>query len=395
MNNEFIPVILGIDVGAYSVARTIYEHYKIKSIIIGKYNYWMTKYSKITDVLTINNMTEDKLIDFLVELKGKYQDKKLLLFGCSEDYVEIIIRNKDILDKYYVVPTIDYDTLVKVSSKEGFYDICEKVGINYPKTIVVNKDNYVNTEIKFKCPFIAKVSNKAMYQRIKFEGKEKVFLFKSIDEYKKMMNVLFDSGYNDTVVVQEYINGTDANMRVLTCFADKDSNVIFSSVGKVLLEEKGPDVTGNYSAIINTQDDKIVEAAKKFIKETKYVGYANFDIKYDDDTKEFYFFEVNVRLGRSNFYMGAGNTNYLEPLIDTFIYDIHDKSYKQEGCSLYSIVPFMVIKKYCKDNDLVKEAKKLKKNNPLDYNKDFSLKRKYYIIGALINHIRKFRKYYE
>ena len=36
MNNEFIPVILGIDVGAYSVARTIYEHYKIKSIVIGK-----------------------------------------------------------------------------------------------------------------------------------------------------------------------------------------------------------------------------------------------------------------------------------------------------------------------------------------------------------------------
>ena len=28
-------------------------------------------------------------------------------------------------------------------------------------------------------------------------------------------------------------------------------------------------------------------------------------------------------------------------------------------------------------------------------NKDFSLKRKYYIVGALINHIRKFRKYYE
>ena len=68
MNNEFIPVILGIDVGAYSVARTIYEHYKIKSIVIGKYTYWMTKYSKITDVLTIDNMTEEKLINFLIEL---------------------------------------------------------------------------------------------------------------------------------------------------------------------------------------------------------------------------------------------------------------------------------------------------------------------------------------
>lgn len=93
---------------------------------------------------------------------------------------------------------------------------------------------------------------------------------------------------------------------------------------------------------------KIVEAAKKFIKETKYVGYANFDIKYDDDTKEFYFFEVNVRLGRSNFYMGAGNTNYLAPLVDTFIYDIHDKTYKQEGCELYSIIPFSIIKNIVK-----------------------------------------------
>ena len=90
-----------------------------------------------------------------------------------------------------------------------------------------------------------------------------------------------------------------------------------------------------------------------------------------------------------------GNTNYLAPLVDTFIYDIHDKTYKQEGCELYSIIPFSIIKKYCKDKELVKAAKKLKKNNPLDYKKDFSLKRKYYIVGALINHIRKFRKYYE
>ena len=38
MNNNFKPVILGIDVGAYSVARCIYEHYNIKSIIVGKGN---------------------------------------------------------------------------------------------------------------------------------------------------------------------------------------------------------------------------------------------------------------------------------------------------------------------------------------------------------------------
>lgn len=395
MKEDFKPVILGIDVGAYSVARCFYEHYNIKSIIVGKYRYWMTNYSKITDVLTVDDMTEDKLINFLINLKSDYKDTKLLLFGCSEDYVEIIIRNKKILEDYYVIPMIDYDTLVKVSSKEGFYDVCERAGINYPKTLVVDKNNYRNVDIPFKMPIVGKVSNKAEYQRIKFEGKQKVFIFNSREEYLDAMDRCFSSGYSDSVVIQEFVKGNDSNMRVLTCFANQDSDVIFSSVGQVLLEEKGPDVTGNYAAIYNINDEKIVDAARKFIKETKYVGYANFDIKYDDDTKDFYFFEVNVRLGRSNFYMGAGNTNYLEPLVDTFIYNNPKDEYKQVGSELYRIVPFLVIRKYLKDKDLLRKVKLLKRNNPLDYNKDFSFKRKYYIVGALLNHIRKFRKYYE
>lgn len=392
---KFKPVILGIDVGAYSVARTFYEFYNVKSIIIGKYTYWMTDYSKITETHTVDGMKEDKLIDYLVDLKKKYPDTKLLLFGCSEDYVDTIVRNKDVLDKYYVIPTVDLKTLNRVVEKENFYDVCEKVGINYPKTIILNKDNYKDTKIPFKYPIVGKVSNKAVYQRISFEGKMKVFIINSYEELITILDRCFGAGYNDDFVVQEYIKGTDANMRVLTCFCDQNSNVLFSSVGRVLLEEKGPDVTGNYSAIVNTEDEKLVEAAKKFLKETNYKGYANFDVKYDDETKDFYFFEVNVRLGRSNFYMGAGHTNYLEPCVDAYIYENVKDKYEQKGKELYRIIPFCVIKKYVKDKELIKEYKKLKRNNPLDYKKDFSLKRKFYINMALINHIRKFRKYYE
>lgn len=391
---EFIPVVLGIDVGAYSVARTFYEFYGVKTIIIGKYNYWMTSYSKITETLIVHDMTEERLINFLIELSKKYKNKELLLFGCSEDYVDIIIRNKEILDNYFIVPTVDLKTLNKVVQKENFYKICEKLKINYPKTIILNKDNYKKETIDFNYPIVAKASNKAIYQRINFEGKMKVFVFNNHDELLEMLSRAFNSGYTDDFVVQEYIAGPDSNMRVLTCFCDENSNLLFSSVGKVLLEEKGPDVTGNYSAIVNTEDDKIVEAAKKFLKETKYKGYANFDIKYDDNTKEFYFFEVNVRLGRSNYYMGAGHTNYLAPVVDSYIYHNAKDKYEQKGKELYTIVPFYVIKKYVKDKSLIKESRKLKRNNPLNYKKDFLLKRKFYIYMALINHIRKFGKYY-
>ena len=394
-NVKFKPVVLGIDVGAYSIARTFYEFYNVKTIVVGKYNYWMTSYSKITEPLIVNDMTEERLIDFLVDLSKEYEDTKLLLFGCSENYVDMIVRNKKVLDEYYVVPTVDVDTLKRVVEKENFYEVCEKVGINYPKTIILNKENFKDFEIPFKYPIVAKASNKAIYQRIDFEGKMKVFVFTNHEELITMLDRAFNNGYTDDFVVQEYISGPDANMRVLTCFADQDSNVLFSSVGKVLLEEKGPDVTGNYSAIINIKDEKLVEAATKFIKETNYKGYANFDIKYDDNTGDFYFFEVNVRLGRSNFYMGAGHTNYLAPVVDSYIYHDVKDNYESDGVALYTIVPFYIINKYVKDKGLVRIARRLKRNNPLDYNKDFLLKRKMYIYMALINHIRKFGKYYE
>ena len=394
-NVNFKPVVLGIDVGAYSIARTFYEFYGVKTIVVGKYTYWMTAYSKITEPMIVNDMNEERLIDFLVELSGNYPDTKLLLFGCSEDYVDIIVRNKKTLDKYFVVPTVDEKTLERVVQKENFYEVCEKVGINYPKTIILNKDNFKEVEIKFNYPIVAKASNKAIYQRIDFDGKMKVFVFNNHEELVNMLSRAFDSGYTDDFVVQEFVAGPDANMRVLTCFADENSNVLFSSVGKVLLEEKGPNVTGNYSAIINTKDEALVEAAKKFIKETNYKGYANFDIKYDENTGEFYFFEVNVRLGRSNFYMGSGHTNYLAPVVDSYIYHNAKDNYESDGVALYTIVPFYVINKYVKDKQLVRTARRLKRNNPLDYNKDFLLKRKMYIYMALINHIRKFGKYYE
>lgn len=391
---EFRPVILGTDIGSYSISRTFYEHYNVKSIVVGKYNYWMTHYSNITETYVVDDMSVDRLIKFLIELSKEMKDTKLLLFGCSEDYVDIIIRNKKKLEKYFIIPMINEKTLERVVEKDNFYEVCEKVGINYPKTIILNSDNYDSEEIPFSYPIIAKAANKAKYQRVDFKGKMKVFLLNSYEELQDMLKDCYGSGYDDDFVIQEYIAGEDSNMRVLTCFCDQDSNVLFSSVGRVLLEEKGPNVTGNYAAIVNTKDDEIVEDAKKFLKETGYVGYANFDIKYDDNTGKYYFFEVNVRLGRSNFYMASGNTNYLEPIVDTFVYNKPKKKYEQKGEELYHIMPFCVIKKYCKDKELVKKVKKLKKNNPLDYKKDFLFKRKVYIYLALVNYIRKFNRYY-
>ncbi len=46
---EFIPVLLGGDINAYSVARAFYEEYQVKSLVFGKYHTGPAYRSQIID----------------------------------------------------------------------------------------------------------------------------------------------------------------------------------------------------------------------------------------------------------------------------------------------------------------------------------------------------------
>lgn len=401
---DFLPVILGGDITAYSLIRSFYEEYQIKSLAVNMSQGGPVVMSGLCESLYFEGLENvDVLIPTLLKVGEKYgKNKKLMVLGCGDWYVRILIENREILSKYYIIPYISEDLMNRIVLKDKFYEIMEELSIPYPKTFVYDckEKTPIPEKFDFDYPIIAKTANSALYHYAKFPGKKKVFCFDTREQLDTMLSNLATSSYDYKFLIQDRIPGDDTGMRVLTCYCDKNSDVRFAAFGHTLLEEHTPSALGNPCAIINEVNMEVVDQAQRFLKHVGYVGYANFDLKYDPRDGKYKFFEINIRLGRSNYYITGSGFNAVKYLVDEYIYGkefegltVADKEH------LFTFVPKYVIKKFVADKELRARAMRLFKegkwSNPIIFKPDMTAKRYAYVAGYEFNQIRKFNKYYK
>lgn len=400
---DFIPVILGADIAAYSLARSFHEEYGVTSVTLG-----ITKNGYVPSSTFIDNRCypgfdkNEGTLDHIIEVGKEFEGKKLILLGCGDWYVRTIIDNKELLEKYFIIPSIDADLQDRLVLKDSFYGICEEVGVDCPRTYVYECGSGDDLKFDFDYPVIAKPANSSAYHYISFPGMKKVFEFDREEDLRAMLDELEKTDYDGRFVIQEKIPGDDTSMYVLTCYCDRDSNVRLASLGHTLIEDPTPGAIGNPVAIVNEVDPGIVAAAEKLLRHVGYVGFANFDVRYDERDGSYRFLEVNVRPGRSNYYVTGSGFNLVKWVVDEYIYDalpeyrdgdtvIADREY------LYSVVPRSVIEEYVPDGELKAKAMDLwsrgKVARPLMYKGEKSIRERFYGYYNYYHHVRKFRNY--
>lgn len=399
---EFVPVLLGSDINVYGMARSFHEEYGVASVAIGKGILGPCTASKIVRVEVVEpNLEDDEVfVSTLLNFAKRYEGagKKLLLVPCGDNYIKLLVRNQDKLRGVYEFECISEELLMRLSIKESFYEVCTEHGFSFPKTTTCTFENHKNLELPFDFPVIIKPSNSVAYWNCHFPHKKKVFVAETREEFEAILTAIYSSSYKDHLILQEYIPGDDSNMRVMNCYCGSDKKVRLIALGNALLEEHSPEGIGSYAAIINGYDEKLNEQMKGFLEGIGYVGFANFDMKYDQRDGTYKLFEMNLRQGRSSFFVTAAGYNLAKWLVDDVIYHREAPCTVAENKVLWSIIPKRIIFQYVKDPALKAEAKELirqgKYCQSYYYKGDRSFKRWVNFMKNQFHYFEKYRRYF-
>ncbi len=395
---EFIPVFLGNDINTYSMSRAFYEAYGVKSMVLGKVKSGPSYNSKIINFRVVPGLDiRDTFVETIDGLAESNPDKKIILVGCGDNYVEQIIKNRDSLPKNIVAPYVDEDLMGSLLTKIRFYEMCDRYGIDYPGTFIYDRSMGDSFELPFGFPVIVKPSDGIKYWQHQFQTQKKVYKLKSAEELKSVINRIYGAGYDDQLIIQDFIPGEDSNLRVMISYSGSDKKVKLMSLAHVVLEEHTPQGLGNTAVLMNEYNPELSETLRNFLDSIGYTGYSTFDIKYDHRDSKYKILEVNLRQGRSNYYVTAVGNNLAKYVVEDYIYKKKQQLEIANARNLWTVIPLSLAFRYTSDNTIVSQMRELVKKkrvtNPLFMKGDNRIKRKLFLYKLHMSHFKKFRKF--
>lgn len=398
---DFLPIVLGSDENAYGTMRLFREAFGVTPLPLCAAQLSSTRHSKFFQPEIIPNLEADEVFPeaLLRVLKRESEHyEKLLVIPCSDYYTELLCRYYDRFEGLIANRFISRELLERFSTKDRFYALCEEYGLDYPKTVIADvseRESVVDT-MPFDFPIVVKPenSNALAYLQCHFEGQEKVYFFDTREEYLTMVRNMNTSGYEGKLILQEFIPGGDDAMRVFNSYSGNDGKVRATGLGQPVLEYYDPKTAGNYAAIFTREDEAISEKLKAFLEAIGYVGFANFDMKYDSRTGRYMLFEINPRPGRSSFFCRAGELNLMRSLVNDAVYDKDEPCLSAKGDALWCNIPKCVVKKYVKSPALRRELSKKKALHTLWLWSDMSPRRFLWLCRYYLSQSRSFKRYY-
>lgn len=315
---NLVPVLLGGDLNAYSVALSFKQRFNVNSHVFTRYRCGATENSRfITTHLCSGICDSNVALPELLLFASKHSGSRLLLIPCSDTYLEMLYEIRDAIEGLYLILIPSEEDYYTLTDKAQFYSLLRKYKIPSPKSYAISKNEIGKIEkLDISYPAVLKPSRSAEYNSCVFKGKKKVYFVNSKEEAAAIAERIYSSEYRGRLILQQKLSDR-AQSFVLTTLSNSEGRVVRASLGKILMLERSDTGYGNYSAIMTTPLDCISLSLINMLNKISYRGIANFDIMRDGEGA--YCLELNARQGRSCDYLRASGISLAEYFVKALI----------------------------------------------------------------------------
>ncbi len=229
---------------------------------------------------------EKEFIDLLLKSAEQFGDG--ILYPASDETLVAVVKNKEILEKHFIVPCPDWDVVQKFIEKKYTYEIADRNGIPAPKTIIPTcLEDVVSYAKRIEFPVLVKPSQSHLF----FDYfNRKMFPVENEEELISVYGQTVEAGLE--VMLQEIIPGDDINV--------VNYNAYFWE-GKPLVEftaqhiRNAPPWWGSPRVVLSKEIPEVIEPGRKILQALGFSGYACTEFKKDERTGIYKLIEVNGR----------------------------------------------------------------------------------------------------
>lgn len=254
-------------------------------LCISKYSRYIKKFFKAP------SLTDTQLyVDFLIKIARKENMLGWIIFPNSDEAVYLLSKNKDILEKFYRIPTPEWEIIKNVYIKKNTYQIAENNGIPIPKTYYPGSlEELIGLDLDY--PIVIKPSIRDhFYNKTKIKG----FRIDNKNELVKIYQFVTSVIDPSEVLVQEFIAGGPKCLFSFCPFF-KEGKVVASIMAR--RSRQHPMDFGHastFAELISIQE--LRKISERFLSLIGYYGIGEIEFMKDHKDGKFKLIELNPRI---------------------------------------------------------------------------------------------------
>ena len=252
-------------------------------------------HTRAASPLVVRSLHGETLVEELVRLAAaQFSGSRPVLFLTQEESVRTVSHHRDKLSAFYRFSLPSIDMVDALQHKQGFQRLAEKLKSPIPPLVHVRTLADLPAIEGLRYPVVIKPGERhAEYSRLFKKAYRAESAEDAAELIRRILSVMSD------VVVQEWIEGPDANIYFCLQYLGKQGQVAASFTGRKI--RSWPPQVGGTASCVGAPEvhDELSGMTARFFQATGVIGMASMEYKRDARSREFRMVEPTI--GRTDY----------------------------------------------------------------------------------------------